>query len=247
MKNNKILLPFSAFLFFINFTIMAQDPKSDYERMINERNKVDWPYLNRYHDENIELGLPKEGEKRVVFMGNSITEGWKDFSPEFFTGRPYICRGISGQTTPQMLVRFRADVIQLKPKVVVILAGINDIAGNTGPASLEMIENNIASMAELANAHGIQVILSSLLPAFDFPWNPGVFPSDKIIQLNQWLKSYALSNNYAYIDYYSAMADENKALKADLTYDGVHPNKAGYSVMEVLAEIQINKALKKSK
>lgn len=247
MKNNKLLLPVSTFLLLVSIPILAQDPKSDYERMINERNKVDWPYLNRFHDENLELGLPKEGEKRVVFMGNSITEGWKDFSPEFFAGRPYICRGISGQTTPQMLVRFRADVIELEPKVVVILAGINDIAGNTGPASLEMIENNIASMADLANSHDIQVILSSVLPAYDFPWNPGVFPSEKIILLNQWLKNYASSNNYAYIDYYSAMVDENKALKADLSYDGVHPNKAGYNAMELLAEIQIKKALKKSK
>jgi len=218
---------------------------SEYEKMMYERNKVDWPFLNRYLDENNKLGLPAEGEKRVVFMGNSITEGWKDLSPGFFSGKPYICRGISGQTTPQMLIRFRRDVIALKPKVVVILAGINDIAGNTGPASLEMIEDNITSMAELAKANGIQVILSSVLPAFDFPWNPGVFPSERIIQLNKLIKKYASENSCCYIDYYSSMVDANKGLRSDYTNDGVHPNAAGYKVMESLAELEIAKALKK--
>jgi lysophospholipase L1-like esterase len=143
-----------------------------------------------------------------------------------------------------MLVRFRPDVIALKPEVVVILAGINDIAGNTGPATLEMIEDNIASMAELAQAHGIKVILSSVLPAYDFPWHPGVFPAEKIVALNTWIRAYASSKGCLYIDYYSAMVDERKGLNRDYTKDGVHPTAAGYKVMEQLAEIEISKALK---
>lgn len=244
MKNIKLLLVLtSALLCMIPF-VNAQEAMSDYEKMMYERNKVDWPYLNRYRDENVKLGLPAPGEKRVVFMGNSITEGWKYLSPLYFSGRPYICRGISGQTTPQMLIRFRPDVIALKPKVVLILAGINDIAGNTGPATLEMIEDNITSMAELAKANGIQVILSSVLPAYDFPWNPGVFPSEKILLLNKWIKQYASENDFYYVDYYSSMVDERKGLKAEFSGDGVHPNEVGYKVMEQLAEIEIAKALK---
>jgi lysophospholipase L1-like esterase len=232
-----------ALLFLIVPTVQAQKQMSDYEKMINERNKVDWPFLNCYRDDNKKLGPPAAGEKRVVFMGNSITQGWKELRPDYFKGRPYICRGISGQTTPQMLIRFRPDVIALKPDVVVILAGINDIAGNTGPATLEMIEDNIASMAELAQAHGIKVILSSVLPAYDFPWNPGVYPAEKIVSLNTWIQSYAGSNRCYYIDYYSSMVDERKGLKKEYTKDGVHPTAAGYTVMEHLAEIEITKAL----
>jgi lysophospholipase L1-like esterase len=224
--------------------LQAQKQLSDYEKMVDKRNKVDWPYLNRYRDDNDKLGPPAAGEKRVVFMGNSITEGWKNLSPNYFSGRPYICRGISGQTTPQMLVRFRPDVIALKPEVVVILAGINDIAGNTGPATLQMIEDNLASMSELAKVHGIKVILSSVLPAYDFPWNPGVYPAEKIDSLNQWIKSYASSNGFFYIDFYTSMVDGRKGLKAELTVDGVHPTAAGYKIMEALAEIEITKALK---
>jgi len=244
MNNIKSLLVLiSALLLMIPF-VNSQEVLSDYEKMMNERNKVDWPYLNCYREDNGKLGLPAPGEKRVVFMGNSITEGWKYLSPLYFSGKPYICRGISGQTTPQMLIRFRPDVIALKPKVVLILAGINDIAGNTGPASLEMIEDNITSMAELAKANGIQVILSSVLPAYDFPWNPGVFPSEKILLLNKWIKQYASENDFYYVDYYSSMVDERKGLKAEFSEDGVHPNEKGYKVMEQLAEIEIAKALK---
>ena len=243
MKNKQPLLLLVSLLFFVMSFVSAQEPMSDYEKMMYERNKVDWPYLNRYRDDNVKLGLPVAGEKRVVFMGNSITEGWKDLSPEFFSSHPYICRGISGQTTPQMLVRFRADVIALKPKAVVILAGINDIAGNTGPATLEMIEDNLASMAELAKAHGIEVVLSSVLPAYDFPWNPGVYPSERIILLNKWIKDYASVNNFYYIEYYSSMVDDRKGLKSEFTGDGVHPNLTGYKVMERLAEKEITKAL----
>src|SRR5262249_2058195 len=162
-----------------------------------------------------------------VFMGNSITEGWFKADPEFFKGKSYVGRGISGQTTPQMLVRFRQDVINLKPFAVVILAGTNDIAGNTGPATLEEIFGNIASMAELASSNKIKVILSSILPVFDYPWKPGLQPAEKIVSLNQMIKNYATKNGHIYLDYFSAMADERHGLKKELGDDGVHPNMAG--------------------
>lgn len=206
-------------------------------------NAQDWGNLERYKVDNAKLGPPARGEKRVVFMGNSITEGWSRFYPDFFSGKPYINRGISGQTTPQMLVRFRSDVINLKPAVVVILAGTNDIAGNTGPSTLEMIEDNIISMAELARANGIKVVLSSVLPAFDYPWKPGLNPAEKIAALNEMIKTYAKKNGIVYLDYYSSMVNEKKGLKDEYTYDGVHPNEAGYKVMAPLAEEAIAKAL----
>jgi lysophospholipase L1-like esterase len=208
-----------------------------------ESANTDWAGLNRFRDENARLGLPKSGEKRIVFMGNSITEFWKEICPDFFAGKPYIDRGISGQTSPQMLLRFRADVISLKPAAVLIMAGINDIAGNTGPSTIGMIEDNIISMAQLAKANGIKVILCSVMPAFDFPWNPGSFPADKIIALNRLIKSYADQNHLIYLDYYSATVDPRKGLKAEYSEDGVHPNAAGYKVMEPLAEAAIAKAL----
>jgi len=204
----------------------------------------DWANLNRFKEENTKLGLPVKGEKRVVFMGNSITQGWSDSRPDFFAGKPYINRGISGQTTPQMLVRFRADVIALKPSVVVILAGTNDIAGNTGPSTLEMIAANIFSMAELAKANGIKVVLSSVLPVYDYPWKTGLKPAEKIVALNEMIKNYSTKNNIVYLDYFSAMADERNGLKSEFGYDGVHPNEAGYAVMEPLVEEAIGLALK---
>lgn len=203
----------------------------------------DWPNLNRFKDENTKLGLASPGENRVVFMGNSITEGWGRICPDFFSGNLYINRGISGQTTPQMLVRFRADVIDLKPAVVVILAGTNDIAGNTGPSTLKMIEDNIVSMAELAQANGIKVVLSSVLPVFDYPWKPGIESVEKIATLNKFLKNYADKNGIVYLDYYSSLADERKGMKEEYASDGVHPNEAGYKVMAPLAEEAIEKAL----
>lgn len=203
----------------------------------------DWTNLNRYRNENTKLGLPSSGENRIVFMGNSITEGWGKACPNFFSGKPYINRGISGQTTPQMLVRFRADVIDLMPAVVIILAGTNDIAGNTGPSTLEMIEDNIISMAELAKANDIKVVLSSVLPAFDYPWKPGLNPAEKIPAMNEIIKNYADKNGIIYLDYYTSMVDERKGLKDEYTKDGVHPNEAGYKVMEPLAEEAIARAL----
>ena len=209
-------------------------------------NAQDWANLERFRQENAKLPPPAKNEKRVVFMGNSITEGWGNLYPDFFKGKPYINRGISGQTTPQMLIRFRPDVINLEPAVVVILAGANDIAGNTGPSTLEMIADNIYSMAELAKAHGIKVVLSSVLPAYDFPWRPGLEPAPKIAALNKMIKAYALQQGCVYLDYYSAMVDERQGLKAELTYDGVHPNEAGYKVMSPLAEKAIAEALRNS-
>jgi lysophospholipase L1-like esterase len=205
----------------------------------------DWANLGRYKNENAKLELPKTNEKRVVFMGNSITEGWIKKDPDFFSGKPYVNRGISGQTTPQMLLRFQADVIALKPKVVVILAGINDIAGNTGPSTLEMIEDNISPMSVLAKSAGIKVILSSVLPAYDFPWRPGLSPAEKVVDLNKWIKNYASKNGFIYLDDYSPMVDDRKGLKAEYTTDGVHPNEKGYKIMEPLVEKAIALALKK--
>ena len=209
-----------------------------------ERLRNDWANLARFRDDNASIGLPESGVTRVVFMGNSITEGWSHTSPGFFTARPYVNRGISGQTTPQMLIRFRPDVISLKPAVVVILAGINDIAGNTGPSTLEMITDNLASMVELAKANGIKVVLSSVLPAYDFPWRPGLQPAEKVVSLNAWIKEFAKANGCIYLDYFTPMADERNGLKAEYTYDGVHPNLAGYKVMEPLVETAIQNAIK---
>jgi len=202
----------------------------------------DWPGFNRYRNDNEKIGLPALGESRVVFIGNSITDGWSVSRPDFFAGKAYVNRGISGQTTPQMLVRFRADVIKLKPKVVVILAGTNDIAGNTGPSTLEMIEDNIISMSQLAKANGIKVILCSVLPVFDYPWKPGIEPADKIIALNQMLKKDAETGGMIYVDLYSALVNEQKGMRAEYSEDGVHPNVAGYKVMEPLVEVAIANA-----
>jgi len=203
----------------------------------------DWPNLSQFAEANATLGPPQPGEERVVFMGNSITIGWLNTMPEFFEGRPYIDRGISGQTTPQMLLRFRQDVIELQPEVVVILAGTNDIAGNTGPETQDMILDNIKSMTELARANGIAVVLSSVLPAFDYPWRPGMHPNEKIPALNAAIKAYAIANDLVYLDYFPALANDKNGMDADLAKDGVHPTKKGYEIMAPLAEAAIQKAL----
>lgn len=204
----------------------------------------DWANLNRYKEENLKIGLPADNENRVVFIGNSITQGWIEVNPNFFVGKSYINRGISGQTTPQMLVRFRSDVVNLKPKVVVILAGTNDIAGNTGPSTLEMIEDNIASMVEIANANNIKAVLCSILPAYDYPWKPGLEPAQKIVDLNKWIKEYAVKNKIIYVDYFTPMADQRNGLKKEYSEDGVHPNLAGYNIMEPIVENAIAEALR---
>ena len=203
---------------------------------------------SRYDKANLELKLHTTPNNRVVFMGNSITEGWIQVRPEFFIDRDYINRGIGGQTTPQMLLRFRQDVVDLNPKAVIILAGTNDIAGNSGYISLEAIISTIKSMAEIANANEIKVIISSILPAIDYPWKPGLDPASKIITINKALKAFSEENNFIYLDYYAAMVDDKGGLKVPeytTANDLVHPNKDGYLVMEKLAEIAINKALNK--
>ena len=206
----------------------------------------DWPNLARYRDENAKVPPPNASEERVVFMGDSITDAWGRTHGKFFPGKPYINRGISGQTTPQMLVRFRADVVNLKPKVVLILAGTNDIAGNTGPESLGDIEANLASMVELAQANHIGVILASVMPVCDYikPQTSRRPPAD-IIALNEWIANYAAKNNLVYLDYYTALIDDHKMLKQSLTYDGLHPNDSGYDVISPLAAAAIAQALAK--
>src|ERR1019366_151198 len=205
----------------------------------------DWPALGRYRADNAKVGAPAAGEDRVVFMGDSITDGWGRGRGKFFPGKPYVNRGISGQTTPQMLIRFRTDVIALQPKAVVILAGTNDIAGNTGPSTLEMIEDNLMSMAELAKANGIKVALSSVMPVCDYirPQTERR-PPEKIVALNAWMKSYAAKNGFVYLDYYTPMLDDRGMLKKELTFDGLHPSEEGYEVMGPLAEKAIAQALK---
>jgi lysophospholipase L1-like esterase len=215
------------------------------QRAHEEQMKNDWPWLGRFKQEDLQMGAPAAGENRVVFMGDSITESWKLDSS--FPGKPYVNRGISGQTTPQMVLRFRQDVIDLKPKVVVILAGTNDIAGNTGPMTLEETEGNLASMAELASANGIKVVLCSVLPAYDYPWKPGLEPAAKIVAVNAWMKRYAAERGFLYVDYHTAMKDARDGLPAALSSDGVHPNAAGYAVMTPLAQAGIEKALGKSR
>lgn len=203
----------------------------------------DWADLSRYKDANAIIKADMKKEARVVFMGNSITEVWVSMRPEFFKENPYIGRGISGQTTPQMLVRFRQDVIDLNPAVVVLLAGTNDIAGNTGPLTLEEILDNIRSMAELAEANGIKVVLCSVLPAFDYPWRPGLKPNEKIPALNALIKIFAESKGFVYLDYFSAMADERNGLPKEYAEDEVHPTEAGYKVMEPLVKSAIQTVL----
>jgi len=230
MNTNNLLKVFTMFSFLFSlFNVNAQD----------------WGSLKRYQDENTAITVSVKDENRVVFMGNSITQQWKENRPEFFSKNPYICRGISGQTTTQMLVRFRQDVIALQPNVVVILAGTNDIAGNTGPSTLEMIADNLASMAEIANANGIQVVLCSVLPAFDYPWRKGLEPNLKIPKLNEMIKNYCNKKGIIYLDYFTPMANEGNGMKTELTTDGVHCSIEGYKVMEPLVQAAIEIALKK--
>lgn len=203
----------------------------------------DWPNLKRYSKANTELPAPAPGEKRVVFMGNSITEGWVKYDPGFFEKNGFIGRGISGQTTAQMLLRFRPDVINLQPQAVVLLAGTNDIAANRGSQTLEQIFGNIVSMSELAKANNIQMILCSVLPASSYGWRPAIYPADKIIELNKMIEAYARENNLIYVDYYSAMVNDQKGLKEELGRDSVHPNVEGYKIMEKLVVEDLDKAL----
>ena len=201
--------------------------------------------LNKYKEENSNLGLPKQGENRIIFMGNSITEDWKSLSPNFFLDNNYVNRGIGGETSSQMLLRFRSDVINLKPSAVVILAGINDIAENQGPISIPDIARNIFFMSQLANENNIKVILCSVLPAYDFPWRPGLNPKDKVISLNDLIQKHAQEKSFEYVDYFSSMVDERKGLIKEYGNDEVHPNLEGYRVMESIIQKSINKVLNK--
>jgi lysophospholipase L1-like esterase len=272
-SKTKLMRRIAAAIFFVTGATGAQVPTGTQSSapssaspdcadlpVLNERleraNKIlhDWPNLARYAEANATLAAPTKFELRVVFMGDSITDAW--ISPEFggfFPGKPYVDRGISGQTTPQMLIRFRPDVIALQPKVVVILAGTNDIAGNTGPMTVEQIEANLVSMAELAKTNKIRVVLASVLPVSNYghdrQGNPLDMrinrPPEKIVQLNAWIKKYAEVNGHTYLDYFSAMVDPQGLLQQDLSEDGLHPNAKGYAVMSPLAEQAIRVALKK--
>ena len=226
MRHNKILL-----LIFL-FSIMNNTAQDVYIQ--GGGTLMDWAHLKKYEQNNSELKKINEPD-RVVFMGNSITEGWSFLDKDFFINNPFVNRGIGGQTTPQMLIRFKPDVVNLNPKAVVILAGINDIAENTGPVTIENIAENIISMVEIAKANNIKVLICSTLPAIDFPWSPGMEPGPKVIKLNSILKNYCDSNNIPYVDYFSAMSDEKGGLKVPeytTADDLVHPNLAGYKVME---------------
>ncbi len=219
-------------LFFFSMVI-AQDSKNQ-----------DWPNINKYQSQNQQI-IEGGDYPEVVFMGNSITEGWVNSNPDFFTSHNFLGRGISGQTTPQMLVRFVPDVVDLQPGAVAILAGTNDIAGNTGKATEKMITDNIKAMAQLAKANGIKVVLCSVLPVDDYPWAPGLQPIEKIASINIWLKNYAKNEGHTYVDYYTAMVTEEKAMDETYSEDGVHTNKEGYLVMEPLILKGLAKAFSK--
>ncbi len=227
----------TIFLFIFLFFGLFQNSKMEAQ---------DWANLTKYQEDNLVFKLYGKQKGRVVFMGNSITEGWSVANPDFFKGKPYVNRGISGQTTPQMLLRFRQDVIELQPNIVVILAGTNDIAGNTGPMTLEQTRDNVLSMVQLAKANGIKVILCAVLPAFDYSWRPGLQPNVKIPQLNGLLKTLAEEEKITYADYFSEMADERNGLPKDLAEDGVHPTRKGYQIMENLLEPKIKGLLETS-
>jgi lysophospholipase L1-like esterase len=204
---------------------------------------ADWPQLEHYRVANAALAPVAPGEDRVVFYGASMTEGWGRNGSTFFSGKPYVNRGISGQTTAQMVVRFRQDVIDLHPKAVLILAGTNDVAGNTGPTTPEMTEENWQSMADLAKANGIRVIFASITPSTDFPWRRGLHPAEKIRALNAWLKEYCAAHSLTYLDYYSALTNAEGGMKTELTVDGVHATVKGYEVMAPLAQAAIDSTL----
>ena len=213
------------------------------QQKINE-NWADWANFKKYADQNKSVPQKVKGERRVVFLGNSIFEGWLRSRPEFFAGKPYYDRGISGQTTPQMLLRFYDDVLALNPDVLVLKCGINDIAQNTGPYDPVKTMNNIKAIAQLARANKIKVVLCSVLPANDFKWRPGLEPADKVIALNAEIKKFANEQDYFYLDLYSSLVDENKGMRKEYASDGVHPTVEGYKVIEPLVEDAIRKVKK---
>jgi lysophospholipase L1-like esterase len=230
-----------ASLIFLTMPLLAQTTPNE---LTMKKQLEDWAQLGRYRAENAALAAAAPGEQRVVFFGDSITDNWGRGAGVFFRGKPYVNRGISGQTTPQMLVRFEQDVVHLHPAAVVILAGTNDIAGNTGPSTPAMMEDNFRAMSAIATQAGIKVILVSITPAYSYPWRPGIEPVPVIREVNAWLKEYCASEHLVYLDYYSAMSDEKGAMKPGLASDGVHPTAAGYEVMAPLAEAAIKRALR---
>ena len=231
MKIRLRVLTFIVIVFQFTVTI-AQDP-----------NPMDWPNFKQFEEPNAKLPKIKKNKNRVVFMGNSITIGWLQTNPNFFKDKDYVNRGISGQTTPQMLVRFRADVVDINADVVVILAGTNDIAGNTGPVTLKMIANNLKSMTEIAQANGIKVILCSVLPAYDYPWSPGKKPNIKIPKLNSMIEDFAKESGAFYLDYFKALNDGNNGIIKEYSNDGVHLTAKGYHLLEPMLEKALNKVL----
>jgi len=212
----------------ISYNVQSQNA-DQYKELMSQ----DWAFLKRYRVENDSV-IKSGNLPEVVFMGNSITEGWYMMHPDFFKQNNFLGRGISGQTTPQMLIRFLADVIDLKPKVVVILAGTNDIAGNTGYSSVKMITDNLKAMAILAAQNNIKVIISSILPVSDYPWRPGLNPAEKVAEVNKWAQDYCEQNGYIYLDYFTPMVNEQRGMKTEYAQDGVHPTEEGYNVMEPL-------------
>ncbi len=237
--------PVLAFVLAASFSVLGQQPAPDGAATPPARPEPanDWAQLGRYRDANASVAAEKPSETRVVFLGDSITEAWASMPQVFFPGEGYIGRGISGQTTPQMLLRFQQDVVNLHPRVVVINGGTNDLAGNTGPESLEMIEDNIKSMTQIAASNHIRVVLASITPARAYPWKPGIEPALKIVALNAWMKAWCERQGCIYADYFSALADSSYAMRAGLSSDGVHPNEAGYVIMEPIAERAIRQAL----
>jgi len=216
-----------------------------FRKAADERLRKDWAYLKKYENQNAKLKSESKASG-PVFIGDSITEFWWRYDSAFWKDNNYVDRGISGQTSSQMLVRFRPDVVDLHPPVVLINAGTNDIAENTGPISLEHVFGNIVSMVEIAEANNIRVILSSVLPAYDFSWKPGLLPAEKIVKLNAMIREYAAQHNLAYVDYWTTMKDEKNGLQSTYTFDAVHPNLDGYKVMSPLAKRAIDETLKKN-
>lgn len=244
----RLVLSLAAFVLALPLTAQTPAPAQPApaaQPTREEQMKLDWPNLTRFRQADAALAAPAASETRVVFMGDSITQNWK--LDQTFPAKPYINRGISGQTSPQMVLRFHQDVVALQPKVVLILAGTNDISENTGPIAPAETLNNIAAMAEIASANGIHVVLCSVLPAYDFPWRKGLEPGPKVLALNKLIQAYAVAHHYPYVDYYSAMKDDRGGLPETLSKDGVHPVPSAYMVMAPLAQAGIDAALKASK